>query len=204
MARAVDPTLATPGRAALWATLSIVVFGASLYLALPAVAVLPGDIAQAVLPLAWGALAIAGLLLFARSSFGSWPRVGTDALALAAVGLLLAGALDAVLHAWTIERFGFFSARLIGPTAGLFAAAVASAVAGFAVLVAPRGARAAPLLVTLAAAAGSLGVLALNVPGALDGIAPGSLPLGFLVGATALYTLVVATVAVRYVRVGGA
>ncbi len=189
MTRAHDPALASPGRAAWWATLSILAFGASLYLALPLVAVLPGDLQQAVLPIAWGGLAIGGLLLFARSSFGAWPRIGSDAVALAVVGLLLAGALNAVLHAWADERFGLFSARLIGPTAGLFVAVVACAVGAFAALVAPRGARSTPVLVTVIAALAALGVLALNVPGALDGIEPGSLPLAALVAASVLYAL---------------
>ncbi len=204
MAHTADPSLATPGRAAWWATLSILAFGASLYLALPLVAVLPGDLQQAVLPIAWGLLAIGGLLLFARSSFGTWPRIGSDALTLAVAGLLLAGALDAVLHAWADERFGLFSARLIGPTAGLFAAVVASAVAGFAALVAPRGARLTPALVTLIAAAAALGMLALNVPGALDGIHTESLPLAALVGMAVVYTLAVAGLVLRRNRAGGA
>jgi len=200
MARTADPSLATPGRAAWWATLSILAFGASLYLALPLVAVLPGDLQQAVLPIAWGLLAIGGLLLFARSSFGAWPRIGSDAVTLAIVGLLLAGALDAVLHAWADERFGLFSARLIGPTAGLFAAVVASAVAGFAVFVAPAGARLVPALVSVVAALAAVGVVMLNVPGVLDGIEPGSLPLAALVLASAAYALGVAWVAVRHTR----
>ncbi len=200
MERTADPTLATPGRAAWWATLCILAFGASLYMALPLVAVLPGDLQQAVLPLAWGALAIAALLLFARSSFGAWPSVGQDAVTIAVVGLLLAGATNAVLHGWVDERYGLFSARLVGPTAGLFAAVVASAVAGFAALVAPRGARAIPVLVTVVAALAGLGVLLLNVPGALDGIEPGSLPLAALVGASVTYTLAATILVLRRMR----
>jgi len=46
----------------------------------------------------------------------------------------------------------------------------------------------------------ALGMLALNVPGALDGIEPGSLPLAALVLASAAYALGVAWVAVRHTR----
>jgi hypothetical protein len=204
MAQATDPPRVTRGRAAWWATLSILVFGASLYLALPLVAVLPGSIAQAVFPLAWGGLAMGGLLLFARTSFGAWPRVSQESLAVAVVGLLLAGALVAVLRAWADERFGYFSAQLIGPTAGLFAAEVAGTVAGFAVFVAPRGARTTPALVVMIVAVAALGIGLLNVPGVLDGIAPGSLPLAALVGAAVAYTLAVALLVLRRIRASGA
>jgi hypothetical protein len=194
---------ATPGRAALWATLSILVFGASLYLALPITTVLPDDLQMATLPLVWGAVAIGGVLLFARSAFGRWPRIGQEALVQALVGLLLAGAMNAVLHAWTVERFGSFSGRLIGPTAGLFAVVVASAVAGLAALVAPAGARLAPVLVAVVMAVGAVGIGALNVPGALDGITAESIPLAMLVAAAVAYTLVVAWVVLRRVRASG-
>ncbi len=200
MARIADPTLATAGRAAWWATLSILAFGASLYLSLPLVAVLPGDLQQAVLPLVWGGLAIGALLLFARSSFGAWPSVGQDAVTIAVVGLFLAGATNAVLHAWAVDRYGIFSARLLGPTAGLFGLVVATAVAGFATLVAPRGARVIPVLVTVVAALSGVGVLLLNVPGALDGMEPGSLPLAALVGAAVAYALAVTILVLRRMR----
>jgi hypothetical protein len=112
------------------------------------------------------------------------------------VGLVLAGSLEASLHAWALDRFATFNWRLIGPTAGLFAVIVGSAVAGFAVLLAPRGASLPPLMFAVGGALLSGLVVAVNMPGLGDGIEPESVAPALLVAAGGAYALVVAFIAV--------
>ncbi|MGZ6299339.1 MAG: hypothetical protein ACXWMN_02450, partial [Candidatus Limnocylindria bacterium] len=85
---------------------------------------------------------------------------------------------------------------LADTTAGLFAVIVGSAVSGFGVLVAPRGASLPPLVMAIAGALVSGLVVAVNMPGLGDGIEPGSVVPALLVAAGGAYALVVAFIAV--------
>jgi len=178
----------------LWAAGSLVWYVAAAYLTLPVVTALP---AQFLLqPLIWGCLVLGGVLLLARVGFGGWLRVSWSALTLALCGLVLAGLLEESLHAWAIDRFGTFSWQLIGPTAGLFAVAVGSAVAGFGVLLAPRRATLAPLVFAIAGALVSGVVVAVNMPGASDGLDAGSIVSALLIAAAGAYAWIVAFISV--------
>ena len=178
----------------LWAFGSLVWYAASAYLTLPLVTALP---AQFLLqPLIWGGAVLGGALLLARVVFSRWLHVAWPALALALVGLVLAGLLEGSLHAWALDRFATFNWQLIGPTAGLFAVMVGSAVAGFAVLLAPRGASLPPLLFAVGGALLSGLVVAVNMPGLGDGIEPESVAPALLVAAGGAYALVVAFIGV--------
>lgn len=178
----------------LWAFGSLVWYAASAYLTLPLVTAIP---AQFLLqPLIWGGAVLGGALLLARVVFSRWLHVAWPALVLALVGLVLAGSLEASLHAWALDRFATFNWRLIGPTAGLFAVIVGSAVAGFAVLLAPRGASLPPLMFAVGGALLSGLVVAVNMPGLGDGIEPESVAPALLVAAGGAYALVVAFIAV--------
>jgi hypothetical protein len=133
---------AGPAAPWLWAIASFVWYAASAYVTLPIVTALPAQFFMQ--PLIWGGAAAAGALPLARLVFGGWSRVPWPAPALAASGLVLAGLLEASLHAWAMQRFATFSWQLIGPTAGLFAVIVGSAVAGLGSW-SPRGERACHL-----------------------------------------------------------
>jgi hypothetical protein len=178
----------------LWALGSLGWFVASAYLTLPLVTAIP---AQFLLqPLIWGAAVLAGTLVLARGAFGRWLPVSWSALTLAVVGLTLAGLLDESLHGWALGRFGVFDWDLLGPTAGLFALLVGSSVAGFGVLVAPRGASLPPLVFAVGGAVLSGLVVAINMPGLGDGLGADSVLPALLVGAGGAYALAVAFVAV--------
>jgi hypothetical protein len=178
----------------LWALASFAWYAVAAYLTLPVITMLPTQFA--VQPVIWGAAAVAGALLLARLFFGHWVRVSWAAAAVAVSGLLLAGLLEVSLHAWAIDRFGTFSWQLIGPTAGLFVVVVGSAIAGFGVLVAPRGASLPPLLAAVGAALVSGLVVAFNMPGLQNGLPSESVPAALFVATGGAYTLVVAAVAV--------
>jgi hypothetical protein len=178
----------------LWAVASFGWYAASAYVTLPIVTALPAQFFTQ--PLIWGGVAVAGALLLARLAFGGWLRVSWPAPALVASGLLLAGLLEASLHAWAMQRFGTFSWQLIGPTAGLFGVVVGSAVAGFGVMVAPRGASLPPLLAAVGAALASGLVVAFNMPGLQDGLPSESVLAALFVATGGAYTLLVAAVAV--------
>jgi hypothetical protein len=178
----------------LWAVASFGWYAASAYVTLPIVTALPAQFFTQ--PLIWGAAAVVGALLLARLVFGGWLRVSWPASALAAAGLLLAGLLEASLHAWAMQRFATFSWQLMGPTAGLFAVVVGSAVAGFGVMVAPRGASLPPLLAAVASAVVSGLVVAFNMPGLQDGLPSESVLAALFVATGGAYTLLVAAVAV--------
>ena len=82
----------------------------------------------------------------ARLAFGHWPAVDGSAVATAAVGIILAGAVELALHEWGRARFGHYDPDMVGWTVGLaYAVAVLAAVA-FAILVAPPGAAEPPVL----------------------------------------------------------
>lgn len=178
----------------LWALGSLAWFVASAYLTLPLVSVLPAQFL--IQPLVWGASVLLGALVLARGAFGRWLPVTWSALAVALVGLPLAGLLEASLHGWALGRFGVFSWQLLGPTAGLFALIVGSTAAGFGVLIAPRRASLPPLVFAVGGALLSGLVVATNVPGLGDGLGADSVLPALLVGAGGAYALVVAFIAV--------
>jgi hypothetical protein len=181
----------------LWALGSLLWFVASAYLTLPLVTAMPAQFFLQ--PLVWGGAVLGGTLLLARVAFSQWLHIGWPALALALVGLVLAGLLEASLHAWAATRFGVFAWELVGPTAGLFAVTVGSAAAGFGVLVAPPRASLPPLLLAVGGALLSGLVVAVNMPGLSDGIGAASVVPALLVAAGGAYALVVAFIAVLVV-----
>ncbi len=179
----------------LWSFGSLVWYVASAYLTLLLVTRIPA--AQfLVQPLVWGGAVMGGALLFARMLFGRWLQVSRSALGLAVVGLALAGLLEESLHGWALARFGVFDSEMIGPSIGLFAVIVGSAAAGFAVLIAPRGASLPPLAVAIGGALLSGLVVTMNMPGLGDGIDPESVAPAILMAAGGAYALVVAFIAV--------
>jgi hypothetical protein len=112
-----------------------------------------------------------------RAVFGAIPRVGTLGLSVLSIGALIAGYLQFALAEWAIRRFGYVEADLIGPTILLFVMVSAVAVASFAVLVGPRGAR--PVSIAVAAIAGTLAltIVATDIGGLADGLPATSTPL---------------------------
>lgn len=169
---------------------------AALFVTLPVVGALPGPFQAGLQPLVWGAVATAGVLAAAQLLFGRWPTISWWATIAAGAGLVVAGLEAGALRDWSIGRFGVFDADLVGPSAGLFALVVASAVAAFAVFVAPRRASLPPLLVAVGAALAAGVVVTTNVPGLDDGLAADSVPLALLVAASGGYTVLMAFAAV--------
>jgi hypothetical protein len=169
-------------------------FIASAYLTLPLVTAVPAQFFLQ--PLIWGTAVLLGALVLARGAFGRWLSVPRSALAVALLGLTLAGLLEASLHGWALGRFGVYGWQLLGPTAGLFALIVGSTAAGFGVLIAPRRASLPPLVLAVGGALLSGLVVAVNMPGLGDGLSADSVLPALLVGAGGAYALVVAFIAV--------
>lgn len=144
----------------------------------------------------WGAASAVSVPLLVSRVCGG-PRRSIEPGLVAAVGLLLAVALTLVLHEWARGRYGYFDPDTVGPTSLLPGLLVALSVAVEVV----RFATGWLLQLTagivgmswLAAAA----IVALNLPGALDGIRPESVPLAALVGALALYLGLVGLIVAR-------
>jgi hypothetical protein len=178
-----------------WAVGASVWHLAAMMVTLPIVTALPRQAQFALQPPMWGILSVTGVLLLARAMFGKWLALPLWAGVLLVAGLIIAGALDLAMFNWSMDRFGAFDAEYIGPTAALAALTVASAVACFATIVAPRRATWAPAAVAVAAALGGGLVVALNTPGLADGLGVGSVPLALQVAAGGGFTLLAAFVA---------
>lgn len=139
----------------------------------------------------WATLAAVGILVAGRAAFGAWPRVGIGALGVLALGTVLSVGTQLTLQSWGEARFGYYDPELIGLTTFNFAALVGLAAATFGVFVAPRGMAGWPLAFVLLGSALVALVLASNLPGLADGLAPESWPLAAWLGASGLYAAVV-------------
>ncbi|HEX6140584.1 MAG TPA: hypothetical protein VF013_09010 [Candidatus Limnocylindria bacterium] len=185
----------TPLRALAWAVLSFAAFCTALFVTFGVITVvrwfveLDHLVELALWSLVWGSLALAAVLGAARVAFGAWPAVRPAGILLAAGGIALSGTVHVLLQQWEIERFGYRDPDLVGWTAGLFAVLLGQATAAFGVFAAPRGAVGWPLAGVLLGAAGIALIVAANLPGLRDGIAPESWPLAVAVAACALYAV---------------
>lgn len=144
----------------------------------------------------WGAASAVSVPLLVSRVCGG-PRRPIKPGLVAGVGLLLAVALTLVLHEWARGRYGYFDPDTVGPTwllPGLLVAlSVAVEVLRFATDRLLQLTAGIVGMSGLAAAA----IVALNLPGALDGIRPESVPLAALVGALALYLGLVGLIVAR-------
>jgi hypothetical protein len=187
----------TAGAGLAWTILSFVLFLAAAFGVFPVTAVLrvfvetTHSLDMALWSVAWAFLAALGVLVAGRLAFGAWPRVGAGAAAVLAIGTALSVGENLALQAWATSRFGYPDPEFIGWTAGLFAVLVGLATAAFGVFVAPRGAAGWPLAFVLLGSALVVFVLASNLPGLADGLAPDSWPLAGWLGAGGLYAAAV-------------
>jgi hypothetical protein len=176
-----------------WTVLSLVLFVAAAFGVFPVSMVLrlfvetTHALDMTLWSVVWASLAALGVLVAARIVFGTWPRVGPGAGAVVAIGTALSVGTHLTLQSWAEARFGYYDPDFIGWTAGLFAILVGLATAALGVMVAPRGAAAWPLAFVLLGSAGVAFVLAGNLPGLADGLAPDSWPLAAWLGASGLY-----------------
>lgn len=174
-----------------WAAASFLAYLVAPFVTLPVTA----PAGPAAVPVAWTLAAAAGVMLAARLCLGALPRVPTDAMVLTAAGAALATAVHVGLHAWATYRHGYYDPEMIGLTAAFFAVVVASAIAGFGALVAPRGAVLPPLLAAWGAVAGGVLALGGNLPGLADGLDPESVVPAAIIGVAFGYVVLVAVVA---------
>jgi len=128
----------------------------------------------------------------ARSNRWAWVVLGCGAAVSAVVWVALVG--------WSVARLGSFDVDQSGLTAFLYVAVAGVAVAGFATLIAPTGAKLQPWIGTLIACLLTAFIVAANVPGAMDGIAPVSVPLAAALGAAIAYAVTVTVLTGRTVR----
>lgn len=112
-------------------------------------------------------------------------------------GAVLAAAVDASLHAWAAQRFGYFEPEIVGPTSIFFALVVAVTVAGFGSLIGPRRAALPPALAALAGVGMSGLALVGNLGGLADGLDPESIAPALIIGLASVYVFVVGVVATR-------
>jgi hypothetical protein len=123
----------------------------------------------------------------ARVVFGAVPRVGALGLIVLAIGALIAGYLQFALAEWAIRSFGYVEADLIGPTILLFVMVSAVAVASFAALVGPRGARRLPIAISAIAGIMGLIIAVTNFGGLADGVPAASTPLAVAISLAAIF-----------------
>jgi hypothetical protein len=177
-----------------WAVASLVMYLIAPFVALVVLAPqgqqLPPS-GLAILPVAWTWFAAFGAVVAARLCLGAWPRVGFAAVAVLVVGGALAGWVDASLHAWSGQRFGYFEPDLIGPSSVFFAVVVGTAVGAFGVLIAPKRAALPPTLAVLAGVVLTVIILVGNVPGLADGLDPESVPLAAAIALASLYVIAI-------------
>ena len=144
-----------------------------------------------------GAFGMGAVLIAGRAAFGTWLEARPRHLPVPAAGIALAIGVELALHEWARLSIGYYDWSFIGWTAGLSFAVVLVAVAWFAVTVAPPGATAPPRVGLGLSALIVVSIVLSNVPGLGDGIGPNSLPLAFLVGASALIAIVALVASLR-------
>jgi hypothetical protein len=193
----------TPGRSLTWAALSFTGFVASLFAVLPFIAGMelvwnaPHLAQMGAWSLVWGVLSALGVLVAARLSFDSWIRPRPLGIGILAVGIGLSAILNVVLQQWEILRFGITEPELVGLTAGLFAMLIGLAVAAFGAFLVPRQLIGWPLAAVVLGFVAIALIVASNLPGLSDGIAPESWPLAIWVGLSGLYALVTTGLVLR-------
>ena len=137
----------------------------------------------------WGVVGMAGAAALARVLLGGVAILPRTAL-VACAGLVIAAALQVVLHDWAVGKLGYYEPDAIGPTVMLPLALTALAVALFGVAVAPRAFDLAPRVAVVGGGVIVLAIVALNVPGALDGIAARAIALAVVLASVPGYVLV--------------
>lgn len=173
----------TPGQSDqwLWALLSFAGWLAATGATLPVASAIspasPVRVDLAVWMVLTMVVSLAVVVVSARVVFGTWPRVGSLAVLVALVGVALAIAEELLLHDWAEARFGHYDAQLVWWTASLSGLMIATSIAAFGTLVAPRGARLAPMVCQAVGTLAIVLVLATNIDGLADGIRPESIPL---------------------------
>lgn len=189
------PQRAWPGRSDqwLWALLSFVGWIAATAATLPvASAISPPSLVRVDLAV-WMVLTVlislVVVLVSARVVFGVRLRVSPVAIVVSVIGVSLAVVEELLLHEWAGARFGYYDADLVWWTASLSGLVIATTIASFGTLVAPRGARLAPLVCQAVGAVAIVLVLATNVEGLADGIRPQSVPLAIAMGLCGLFAV---------------
>jgi hypothetical protein len=134
----------------------------------------------------WGLLAAAGAMWVGRR-IAPRPQISGLGLAFLVVGLGLAAAselcIDEFVRAWA----GEYDPEYVGLSVVIPPAVIAVALAAWAALALPRDARVPVSVLGLVAALGLAVALASNLPGVVDGIAPGHLPIAAAFCADAIY-----------------
>jgi len=128
--------------------------------------------------------------------------VSALSLVVALLGIALGVGIEVALHEWAERRYGYYDPELVSWTAALSALVVLTALGAFGVLIAARRAVVGALVALGIVAIGVLAVVASNVPGLGDGVAPESWPLAVLVGLSGAYAVAAAVVGARRLRVG--
>lgn len=125
--------------------------------------------------IAWAVLGF-WLCVLAARVVGLNTAVSRGAWVVVVGGAAAAGLVQLAIHEYARARFGFYDPRAVGLTALLPAAAVGQLV-GWALVLVSKPASMLAWSIEAVPLAVMVGIIGLNVPGAADGISPGSLPL---------------------------
>ena len=134
-------------------------------------------------------VSVAVVLASGRAVFGTWLPVRPLAVAVPLIGVAVAVAEELLLHEWAEARFGHYDSELVWWTAALSGLVVATSIACFGTLVAPHGARLAPMVCQALATLAVAIVVASNLDGLRDGVRPESVLLATAVGLCGLYAV---------------
>jgi hypothetical protein len=136
----------------------------------------------------------------ARLTLAEWPVLTLSAVALLAAGGLVGGVLLAMTADWTIGRYGYNEAEMVGPAYVLFAPVAALAVSGFGVLIAPRFALWAPTSCVVLGLVLFAAIVVDSLPGLADGLGADSRGLATASAVSGAYVLIVGVASFRRFR----
>lgn len=145
----------------------------------------------------WGVLGMAGAAAMARPLVGEVAIRHRAAIVAAGIGLAIAAALQVALHDWAVTKLGYYEPDIIGPTTLLPFGLAPLAVALFGIALAPHVLDLAPRLSVVTGGLLALVIVALNLPGTVDGIAPRAVPLAMALAVSALWVVGACWIAVR-------
>lgn len=143
----------------------------------------------------WGIIAGSVVVATGRIVLPESRPLGSRNVFVFGLGVTLAAGTELALHEWARSRFAYFEPQLVGITSLLPAVILAHACLWAAAAVATRAWRALPVVGIGATSLAIFVIVAANVPGAGDGIRPGSVPLASAIAVSIAYVALTSAIA---------
>ena len=137
----------------------------------------------------WGLLAAGVMVASCKIVLPQSRPFGPRSSFVFGLGVILAAAVQLALYEWARDRFVYFDPDMTGITTFLPGVILAQSCLWVTTLVMPRAWRRLPAVGLGVTSLAILLVVAVNVPGAGDGIRPASVPLAVAIAASSAYVL---------------